>query len=74
MLACGDSNIPNFKFEYLHENEFLRKTVLACLSAAQMGSIYEKNWGRKSRDIPPLRRVVGVHCEHYIKQKDWLYG
>ena len=42
MLACGESNFPYFKFEYLRENEFLRKTVLACLSGAQMGSIYEE--------------------------------
>ena len=31
------------KFEYLRENEFLRKTILACLSGDQMGSINEKN-------------------------------
>ena len=30
------------KFEYLRENEFFRKTILAYLSRAQMGSIYEK--------------------------------
>ena len=31
-----------FKFEYLRENEFLRKTTLACLSMARMGSNREK--------------------------------
>ena len=41
MLACGESNFPNFKFEYLRENEFLRKTILACLSGL-IGLIYEK--------------------------------
>ena len=30
------------KFEYLRENEFFRKTVLACLSEDQMGLIHEK--------------------------------
>ena len=30
------------KLEYLRENEILRKTILACLSGAQMGSIHEK--------------------------------
>ena len=41
MLACEESNFSNFKLEYLRENEFLRKTILAC-SGAQMGSITEK--------------------------------
>ena len=55
MLACAESNFSNFKFEYLCENEFLRKTILACLSGAQMGSIHEKkNRGRKSRDTALL--------------------
>ena len=39
-----------FKFEYLRENEFLRKIIFACLSGTQMGSINEKNRGRTSRD------------------------
>ena len=43
MLACAELNFFNFKFEYPHENEFLRKTILAYLSGAQMGSIHEKN-------------------------------
>ena len=42
MLACAESNFSNFKFEYLRENEFLRKTILACLSGVQMGLIHEK--------------------------------
>ena len=42
MLACGESNFSNFKFEYLCKNEFLRKTILICLSGAQMGSIHAK--------------------------------
>ena len=35
--------------EYLRENEFLSKTILACLSGAQMGSIHEiKKWQKIS--------------------------
>ena len=30
------------KLEYLRENEFLRETILTCLSVAQMGWINEK--------------------------------
>ena len=54
MLACAESIFSNFKFEYLRENEFLRKTILACLSGDQMGLINEKNRGQKSRDTAPL--------------------
>ena len=44
------------KFEYLRENELLRKIILACLLGAQMGSINEKKLRfRKSRDTAPLR-------------------
>ena len=50
MLACKESNFSNF----LRENEFLRKTILPCLSGEQAGSINEKNRGRKSRDTAPL--------------------
>ena len=57
MLACTESNFSNFKFEYLRENKFLRKTILACLSGAQMGLIHEKNRGRKSRDTAPLSHL-----------------
>ena len=42
MLACAESNFLNFKFNYLRENEFLRKNILACLSGTQLGSIHEK--------------------------------
>ena len=58
MLACAELNFSNFKFEYLRENEFLRKTILACLSGAQMGSIPEKNRSRKSRDTAPLSFLI----------------
>ena len=36
-------------------NRILRKTILACLSGVQMGSIHEKNRGGKSRDTAPLK-------------------
>ena len=40
-------------------NEFLRKTILACLSRAKMGSIHEKkNKGRKSRETAPLTDIT----------------
>ena len=58
MLAYVESIFLNFKFEYLGENQFLRKTILACLSGAQMGSIHEKNRGRKYRDTAPLNFKV----------------
>ena len=59
--TCSVSlRVVEFKFEYLHENEFLRKTILACLSGVQMGSILEKNRGRKSRDTAPLRYVKNI--------------
>ena len=53
MLA--ESNFLNFKFEYFRENEFLRKTIWACLLGDQMGSINEKSRGKKSRETAPLR-------------------
>ena len=66
MLACAESNFSNFKFEYLCKNEFLRKTILACLSGAQMGLINEKNGVRKSRDTAPLRAYRGGEVESQI--------
>ena len=50
MLGCEESNFSNF----LRENEFLRKTILACLSGDQMGLKMKKNRGQKSRDTAPL--------------------
>ena len=38
----AESNFSNFEFEYFRENEFLSKTILACLSGAQMGLIMKK--------------------------------
>ena len=48
MLACAESDSAQANTaqsrifrEYLRENEFLSKTILACLSGAQMASIHE---------------------------------
>ena len=63
-------NVSNFKFEYLCENEFLRKTILACLSGAQMGLIHENNRGRKSRDTAPLNSSKSVFKLRIFYQTD----
>ena len=50
------SNFLNI-FEYfpkIRENEFLSKTILACLLGAQMDSIHEIKNAKKSRDTAPL--------------------
>ena len=63
VLACGESNSAQANTawsrilrEYLRKNEFLSKTLLACLSGAQMASIHEKK-AKKSRDTAPLTDV-----------------
>ena len=40
--------------EYLRENEHFSKTILACLSGAQVDWIHEKN-AKKSRDSATLK-------------------
>ena len=37
VLACAEWVVWNYKFEYLCEHEFLRETILTCLSGAQLG-------------------------------------
>ena len=71
MLACAESNFSSFKFEYLRENELLRKTILASLSGDQMGLINEKNSVQKSRDTAPLRVHLPAQCniKYYILLK-----
>ena len=65
MLACAESNFSNFKFEYLRENEFLRKSILACLSGAQMGSINAKK----------LKSKISWHCPFkYVKNLSIYYN
>ena len=56
----------NFEFEYLHENEFLSKTILACLSGALDGSIHEKNRGRKSRDTASLSHTAAARSRPFL--------
>ena len=74
MLACAESNFLNFKFEYLRENEFLRKTILACLSGDQMGSINEKNRGKKSRDTAPLSSQRNTYAYAFLTMwMSWPY-
>ena len=55
MLACADSDSAQANTvrsrifcEFLRENDFLGKTVFACLSGAQMASIHEKKNAKKS--------------------------
>ena len=47
-------NFLNFEFEYLRENEFLSKTILACLSWSKVGLIHEKNRGQKFHETASL--------------------
>ena len=45
---------------YLRKNEFLSKTILACLSGAHMASIHEIKKCKKSRDTVPLSRILYI--------------
>ena len=69
MLACAESNFSNFKFEYLRENEFLRKTILACLSGAQMGSIHENKRSKISWHCPFKKRNFWKGVQNNLVQK-----
>ena len=60
VLACLESNFSNFKIEYLRENKFFRKTILAYLSGAQKASIHEIKNHQKSRDTAPLLLVLAI--------------
>ena len=51
-VACAESNFSNFKFEYLGENKFLRKTILAFYQGPRKVRFMKK--GRKARDTAPL--------------------
>ena len=48
-------NFLNLKFEYFRKNEFLRKTILACLFGAQMGWFNEIKKFKKPRDTTTLK-------------------
>ena len=61
VLACAESDSPQANTarsrifcEFLRENKLLSKTILACLSGAQMASIHEIKNAKKSRDTAPL--------------------
>ena len=45
----------------LRENEFLSKTILACLLEAQMALIHEIKNGEKYRDTAPLKSFLGQY-------------
>ena len=55
MLKQANTERSRIFREYLRENEFLSKTILACISRAQMASIHEIKNDKKSRDTAPLR-------------------
>ena len=46
-MHTSESNFSNFVIQYLGEIETGFENTLACLSVAQMGSNYEKNWRSK---------------------------
>ena len=59
MLACAESNFSYFKFEYLRENEFLRKSILG----AQMGSINAKKLKSKISWHCPFKWITIKWCQ-----------
>ena len=65
MLACAESDSAQANTawsrifrEYLRENKFLSKTILACLSGAQMASFHDIKNGKKSRVTAPLSNCL----------------
>ena len=53
-------SIKNLFRKYLLKNESFSKTILACLSGAQVGSIHEeKKCNKKSRDTATLNASWG---------------
>ena len=55
---------------YIRENEFLRKTILTCLSGEQMGLIYEIKNAKISRDTDTLKGQEVCEPRSYDKRKD----
>ena len=53
VLACGESDSAQC-WPDSRKNEFLSKTILACLSVAQMASIHKIKNDKKSGDTAPL--------------------
>ena len=55
--------------EFLRENELLSKTILACLSGAQMASIHEIKKCQKSRDTAPLtNEPLHLQMSHHVNK------
>ena len=77
MLSCAESDSAQANTarsrifrEYLCENEFLSKIILACLSGAQKASFHEIKKGKQSRDTAPLK-ILGLAnlCSAYNKER-----
>ena len=65
MLACAESDSAQANTaqsrifrEFLRQNEHVSKSILACLSGAQMASIHEIKNSKKSRDTAPLSTYI----------------
>ena len=62
------------KLDYLCVNESFSKTILACLSGAQGGSIYEKK-DKKSRDTATLSKpqflLLSTSLSPFPPKKVW---
>ena len=63
MLVCAESDSAQANTaqsrifrEFLREYDFLSKTILACLSGAQMALIHETKEAKKSCDTAPLKK------------------
>ena len=58
VIHTGESNFSKFVIDYLGEIETEFENTLPCLSGAQMGSNYGKNWDQKSCDTLPSTKIV----------------
>jgi hypothetical protein len=54
----ADLRVFTFEYEYLREFETEFENILECESGAHMGSIHEKNRGKKSRATVPLKMHI----------------
>ena len=64
---CAESDFSNIKFEYLRENRFFRKAILACFSGPRWVGFMEIKKCQKSRDTATL--ITFWKWSHY-----WRYG
>ena len=82
VLAFAESNVSNWKFEYLRENKFLNLTIFACLSGAQLGWIHIIKNAKKSRDTATLTDLHGsiskaakaVYPSNINHQQSWAHA